>query len=114
MNGLFFLLMLFAISTVGWMPMVLTQAYCCMSAVTFVLYGIDKLCAVKDWRRISEKTLHLYALIGGWPGANMAQDVFRHKVSKSRFRRVYYLTIIINLIVLIVFLKFREFVWTLI
>lgn len=107
MISMFTLLMLFAISVAGWIPMIVTQAYYCLSAVTFILYGLDKLFALKGWRRISEKILHLYGLAGGWPGAHIGQEIFRHKISKPRFQRLYYLTIAINVAVLIGCLKLR-------
>ena len=109
MVGLFALLILFAMSTAGGMPTFLMMVYSAVSAITFVLYGLDKLFAIKGWGRISEKTLHLYALMGGWPGSNIAQEVFKHKTSKSNFRRTYYLTVVVNIVLLIGFLKIRMY-----
>ncbi|MEO9655420.1 DUF1294 domain-containing protein [Marinomonas sp.] len=48
--------------------------------------------------RVSEFKLHLLSLLGGWPGAMLSQKLFRHKVSKKRFRRLHYLMIFINLL----------------
>jgi uncharacterized membrane protein YsdA (DUF1294 family) len=59
--------------------------YAVMSAATFVAYAVDKSAARRTRRRVSEKTLHLLALLGGWPGALLAMPVFRHKRRKTPF-----------------------------
>ena len=64
-----------------------------MSLVSFVVYGFDKRRAQKDGRRVPEKTLHLMALLGGWPGALIGQRVFRHKTQKISFRIVFWLCV---------------------
>jgi uncharacterized membrane protein YsdA (DUF1294 family) len=35
-------------------------------------------------------------LLGGWPGAALGQYVFKHKSSKPSFRRLYWLTVLLN------------------
>ena len=42
--------------------------YLIASIVTLIAYAIDKSAAIQGRRRISEKTLQLMALFGGWPG----------------------------------------------
>src|SRR5688500_6252454 len=59
--------------------------YAVMSAATFVAYAIDKSSARRGKRRINETTLHLLALLGGWPGALLAMPLFRHKRRKTSF-----------------------------
>jgi len=57
-----------------------------INIVAFVVYGIDKLRSTKTGKsRISEKTLHSYALMGGFLGATLAMAFFRHKISKNSF-----------------------------
>lgn len=68
------------------------------SLVLFFLYGIDKKRAEKGRPRISEKTLHLWALCGGWPGGLFGQRLFRHKTVKVSFQIVYWLTVLGNLL----------------
>lgn len=70
--------------------------YPAASAVTFIAYAIDKSAAQKGRWRTSEGTLHLLSLIGGWPGALIAQSVLRHKSRKQPFRVVFWLTVILN------------------
>ena len=62
--------------------------YAAASLVTFVAFGWDKLSAKRDRRRIPEATLHLFELLGGWPGALAGQALFRHKSSKLSYRVV--------------------------
>lgn len=75
-------------------------SYLSLSLLTFVLYGIDKRNAIKERRRISEKTLQVFALLGGWPGALLAQQAFRHKTQKRPFIFVLWFAILINVIAL--------------
>jgi uncharacterized membrane protein YsdA (DUF1294 family) len=60
-----------------------------MSVITFVAYGIDKRRAVLGMWRISEHTLHLLELAGGWPGAIAGQLLFRHKLRKFTYMIVF-------------------------
>ncbi|MCY2965362.1 MAG: cold shock and DUF1294 domain-containing protein [Planctomycetota bacterium] len=66
------------------------------SIVTFCAYGFDKSAARKGNWRTAETTLHLFGLVGGWPGALVAQKLFRHKTSKHSFQITYWITVIIN------------------
>ncbi len=75
-------------------------AYLGLSATTFVAYALDKRAAMTGQWRISENTLHLLALAGGWPGAMLGQRLLRHKTSKRSFLRVYWLTVLLNLALL--------------
>lgn len=81
----------------GKLPLIITGIYIVMSLIAFATYAIDKSAAQKNHWRIKESTLHLLSLIGGWPGAFFAQKKLRHKSSKKEFKRVYWVTIILNL-----------------
>ncbi|GHD62247.1 hypothetical protein GCM10007350_17910 [Jeongeupia chitinilytica] len=70
------------------------------SIVSFVCYGYDKSQARQGGRRVPEATLHVLALIGGWPGAWFGQRAFRHKTVKTRFRLVFALAALTHLALL--------------
>lgn len=67
-----------------------------LSLFTFFAYWQDKYAAGKGAWRISEATLHLWSLAGGWPGAWLAQQALRHKSSKQEFRSVYWATVVLH------------------
>ncbi len=62
-----------------------------MSGLSFALYGFDKRRARVAGRRVSEQTLHLLAFMGGWPGAFLGQQYFRHKTQKASFLITFWL-----------------------
>lgn len=71
--------------------------YALMSAISFSLYGLDKRASTRGGRRTREARLHLVELLGGWPGALLAQRVFRHKTRKTSFQVMYYVAVVTNL-----------------
>jgi len=71
--------------------------YALASVVAFLFYGLDKRAATRGGWRTSEARLHLFELLGGWPGALLAQRVFRHKTRKAEFQVVFYLAVAANL-----------------
>jgi uncharacterized membrane protein YsdA (DUF1294 family)/cold shock CspA family protein len=70
--------------------------YAALSAVTFGLYAVDKAQAARDGFRVPEARLHLLAVVGGWPGALLAQQFLRHKSLKPSFRRAFWVTVALN------------------
>lgn len=72
--------------------------YAVASLLTFVVYAIDKSAARRGTWRTSERTLHCLALVGGWPGALLAQQWLRHKSSKPKFRVVFWSTVALNVV----------------
>ena len=54
---------------------------------------MDKRSAETGRWRTPENTLHITELLGGWPGALVAQQVFRHKTRKVSFQVVVWLII---------------------
>lgn len=65
-------------------------AYPLVSLFSFCQYGMDKQAAQKGRWRTPENTLHIAELLGGWPGALVAQQVFRHKTRKVSFQLVFW------------------------
>lgn len=66
------------------------------SCIAFVLHAIDKSRARQGAARIPENTLHLFELLGGWPGAWLAMTVFRHKTRKRSYQLVFALVVALN------------------
>lgn len=65
-----------------------------LSLVSFRCYANDKQKARENEWRISEQVLQLTALLGGWPGAFLAQRFYRHKVSKPGFQFTFWLIVL--------------------
>ena len=70
--------------------------YAVASLLTFVLYWRDKHSALKDRWRTPETTLHFFELAGGWPGALVAQQVFRHKTRKLSYQLAFWLIVVLH------------------
>ena len=81
---------------IGKLPLMLLGIYVIASVVAFIAYASDKSAAQNNEWRTKENTLHLIALIGGWPGALMAQKLLRHKSKKESFQVVFRITVLIN------------------
>lgn len=64
--------------------------YVIASVVLFVMYGYDKSQARSHGWRVSEVRLQGLALVGGWPGALVAQYLFHHKTCKGSFQVVFW------------------------
>lgn len=92
-----FLSLLIIIYLLGNIPQNLLLVYLGGSLITFLAYARDKSKAQKGGWRTPESTLHLLSVIGGWPGAAIAQQLLRHKSQKKEFRVMFWFTIIANL-----------------
>jgi uncharacterized membrane protein YsdA (DUF1294 family) len=57
-----------------------------INIVTFIVYGIDKVKAMKGKWRISEATLLLLAIIGGSVGAWLGMKTWHHKTMHKKFK----------------------------
>ena len=80
----------------GKIPEFTVALYVGASIITFIAYALDKSAAKQGRWRTKESTLHVLALVGGWPGALIAQQAFHHKTRKESFRSVFWVTVILN------------------
>ena len=78
------------------LPLLVFGVYLGFSVIAFIAYAVDKSAAQKNQWRTKESTLHMLGLIGGWPGALVAQQVLRHKSKKRSFRIAFWLTVVVN------------------
>lgn len=97
----FFVVAIFALLylCVAWfwqVPNWIAAAYLGGSLLTFMAYAFDKSAASAGRWRTRESTLLMLGLMGGWPGAIFAQQLLRHKSSKTTFRTAFWLTVTTN------------------
>lgn len=78
------------------LPLNILTLYAGASTIAFLTYALDKSAARGGRWRTRESTLHLLALIGGWPGALTAQKLFRHKSKKQAFQTTFWFTVALN------------------
>ena len=81
---------------IGKLHFVLLVAYLVGSCVAYIAYAFDKSASLKGEWRTPESSLHLFSLVGGWPGAMLAQRTLRHKTQKLSFQVVYWATVVLN------------------
>lgn len=72
--------------------------HACVSMVCFTAYALDKRAARTGRRRTPERTLLLLGLVGGWPGAFIAQRWLRHKSSKRAFQVKFWFTVMLHIV----------------
>lgn len=72
---------------------------CVCSIVSFAVYGFDKRRAGIGGRRVPERTLHLLAFLGGWPGALLGQRHFRHKTRKVPFLIAFWAVVALHIVI---------------
>ena len=71
--------------------------YVTASLLAFCAYAFDKSAAMNRRWRISEKHLHSLSMLGGWPGALVAQRLFMHKSKKASFQVAFWLIVVVHL-----------------
>lgn len=96
----FFFVALMGLTVLDELPIVILGAYVLLSSAALVMYRADKIAARRGQWRTPESTLHLVAVVGGWPGALVAQQAFRHKTTKQPFRFIFFVTVIVNWVAL--------------
>ncbi len=66
------------------------------SAITFLVYGVDKMQSRTGGSRVPESVLHWLALVGGFIGGWAGRWVFRHKTRKGFFALILVLSTAIH------------------
>lgn len=84
----------------GYWPDYVFFVYAGMSLLTFMAYAGDKAKAGTGQWRTPESTLHTLELLGGWPGALVAQWQIGHKNRKGSYQAVFWFIVILHLGVL--------------
>ncbi len=70
--------------------------YLGMSLFSLLQYWRDKQSAQNGAWRTPEKQLHAVELLGGWPGALLAQQLLRHKTKKASYQSVFWLIVLVH------------------
>jgi uncharacterized membrane protein YsdA (DUF1294 family)/cold shock CspA family protein len=96
MFAVVFLALVVGAVVTGNLPFMVLIAYLMASCVAYLAYFLDKVASLKGRRRTAESTLHLFSLLGGWPGAMIAQRTLRHKTQKQPFQVMYWATVVLN------------------
>jgi uncharacterized membrane protein YsdA (DUF1294 family) len=81
---------------IGQLHFIVLAVYLVVSAVTFRVYRNDKRAAQQHEWRTGEGTLIVLGLLGGWPGAFVAQQFFHHKTKKTSFRIAFLVSVVTN------------------
>ncbi|EDA1403079.1 DUF1294 domain-containing protein [Salmonella enterica] len=79
------------------------------NVLTLAIYGIDKTAARKTWRRVPESTLLVFGIVGGWPGAIVGQQLFRHKTQKQPFKTYFIVSVIVSIVVTVAIYRLYPF-----
>jgi uncharacterized membrane protein YsdA (DUF1294 family)/cold shock CspA family protein len=102
-----FIATLFGLTITGIVPWWLFILYIGASLLTLLEYAFDKHKARHGKWRTSEAILHTLELLGGWPGALIAQQIFRHKNRKVSFQISFWIIVAIHICFWIWFLAQR-------
>lgn len=81
---------------IGQLPFGILALYVVVSVISFIVYYQDKSAAQQNQWRTGEGTLILLGVLGGWPGAFVAQQLFHHKTKKRSFQIAFWFTVLLN------------------
>jgi len=98
-----FLAVICGLGVRGTLPLAIPAVYLAASLAAMIAYGVDKSAAQTGAWRTPESTLHVLALMGGWPGALIAQKILRHKSRKPSFQFAFWVTVALNCAALVWF-----------
>lgn len=97
-----FALMLGALHLQWPLPRPVPVLYGALSMALFAVYALDKWLSQREGQsRVAENSLHLIALMGGWPGALLGQHILRHKTAKPAFLRTTWAMVAVNILLLL-------------
>jgi len=91
-----FLVVYLVVNAVWPLPIWVAGVYLAASVGCFVAYAVDKSAATAGRWRVSESALLVWGVVGGWPGAIVAQQTLRHKTKKASFRAAFWGTVVLN------------------
>lgn len=98
---------LYLLTFLGLLPFWVALSVTLLSGVSLITYALDKHAARRERRRVPESSLHIIAVLGGWPGAWIAQQLLRHKTRKQPFRRWFWVTVLLHSAVMLALLYYH-------
>ncbi len=96
-----YIIILVGLTVIGWFSGMILLLISIINAMTYWFYAQDKEAAQQGNRRVPENTLHILSFLGGWPAAWLAQQRLRHKTQKQPFRKIYFCTIFLNILLIL-------------
>ena len=99
--AIIYIVVLALLTLTGYLNSMLLLLISIVNAITYWMYAQDKEAARLGNRRVPENTLHLLSFLGGWPAAWLAQQRLRHKTQKQPFRKIYFCTIVFNILLIL-------------
>lgn len=82
-------------------------AYVFMTPITILYYAEDKRRALQHQWRISNFYLHCFEIMGGWPGALLAQNEYRHKLRRGAYQYGFWAIVAIHGIAWAIYVYFQ-------
>ncbi len=73
-----------------------------INIIEFILMGLDKLFSIKKMYRIPEIVLLIIPFLGGSIGGILGMYIFRHKTKKLKFKLLFTLSLIVNVLYIII------------
>ena len=67
-----------------------------VNLLTVLAYARDPRAVRNHYWRPPEPALHLLSLLGGWPGAGLAQSILRYRSRKASFVSLYWGTVALH------------------
>ncbi len=98
-----FVVLFALIATERNLPVWAIALYTGTSILTFLVYADDKSAAASGRWRTPEGSLLALGLVGGWPGAVIAQRMLRHKTRKMSFQLAFWGTVALNITAFVAF-----------
>ncbi len=92
------LLLILPLFALQWLPVPWwtgAGAMAIVSVIAYAMYAHDKQQAISGGWRVPESWLHLAELLGGWPGAFLAQRRLRHKCSKTAYQMGFWFIVLL-------------------
>ena len=78
------------------------EYYIIINIIEFILMGLDKFFSIKKMYRIPEIVLLTIPLFGGSIGGILGMIIFRHKTKKLKFKILFTIFLIVNIVYIVI------------